>query len=124
MDRRGNILGEEVLSQRVAFGTRDNKEMIVAPAPLALERHGQFGECLSINTGDFPPPAVPVFELSQLYPQDRGLKLIKTTVVSENVGSVVFTLPIIPNHVRPFGDGPVGGDDHAGVAVSARFLVG
>src|SRR5205807_9832017 len=67
---------------------------------------------------------VPLFQVFQFDPQNRGLHGVEPPVVAAEKVLVFFLLPVVPQHFEALGNLAVIGDHDAAIAVSSQIFPG
>src|SRR5688572_13456148 len=96
MNRRRHTCLLKMAAQMVAFGSRHDEQMVIAPACLLLNPEREFRERRSVDCRYLAPAAVSAVETLQLDAEDRGLKFIQPAVVTRYLGGIVLPLTIVP----------------------------
>src|SRR5438045_8284318 len=117
----------EVRSERVTPAASDADRVGVKDVtPLVggdLRRdHARTLEALVVHVRELPPPSVPLLELAQLDPQDRGLDLVEPRVVADDRVVVARGLAVLAERAKLLGEAILVRRDAPGLAVRAEVL--
>src|SRR5437667_3214746 len=126
MNANLDALASEVLLQGVAAVRANDVKMPHRFGATGFARQNDSAslQMLLIEVGVPAPRRVPLFQVFQFDPQNRGLHGVEPPVVAAEKVLVFFLLPVVPQHFEALGNLAVIGDHDAAIAVSSQIFPG